>query len=263
MRDVLHLVDSAVTAAEAAGRYLRSAIPPTTETWSEKGPRDFVTAVDRSAEQLIREHLLDAVPGSRVMGEELSPTEAATSGLTWIVDPLDGTVNFLHGYPQYAVSIAALLEGDPVAGVVVDAPRGITYRAWRDGGAWANDRRIQVSSIEEMSLSLIGTGLPFKRLDVLPDYQRQLAAVLHACAGVRRAGSAALDLVDVAAGRFEGFWELDLAPWDIAGGVVLVREAGGIITSLEGPLQLDRQQSVVAGNPAVYESLLRLLNETT
>ena len=243
------------TAALRAGAYLRSVERPEAAEWASKGRHDFVTDVDRTAERTITEVLLAADPTARVMGEELSP-DAPTDGLVWIVDPLDGTTNFLHDYPAYAVSIAAAIDGELQAAAVLDVPRDRLLHASRGGGAWEGERRISVSRITDPSLSLIGTGFPFKHLDRLDEYQAQFARVLRATSGVRRAGAAALDLADVAAGRFEAFWELALAPWDIAAGMLLVREAGGVVTDLEGNDPGLRDSGVVAGNPAMHEWLL-------
>lgn len=263
MRDFLHLVDAAVAAGEAAAALLRDRPAPAPEGWGEKGPGDFVTEVDREAERLIADALRRRVPGSVVRGEELTPQEDAQSAeVVWIVDPLDGTANYLHGYPQYAVSIAALAGGEIAAGVVCDVPRRLTYRAWHGGGAWLGAGRLAVSSLTNSRWALVGTGYPFKRLDLLDRYQRQFAAVMRTAAGVRRAGSAALDLADVAAGRFDAFWELELAPWDIAAGVVLIREAGGVVTTLHGDPDVLRTGSVVAGNPALHPWLLDLLRQS-
>jgi len=279
VREHRQLADVARAAAQRGAGYIRSAQHPAVGTaWEHKGALDFVTDVDRGSERLIVETLSKAVPGSRVMGEELSPevsrgggehsppqrTQRAQSpstppGLLWIVDPLDGTTNYLHGYPQYAVSIAAVVNGALVAGVVVDVERNLTYHATAGGGAWCGDERLRVSAVTEPGLSLIGTGFPFRVPRLLPSYLRQFTAINHAASGVRRAGSAALDLADVARGRFEGFWELELAAWDVAAGVLLIREAGGLVTDLEGSPDVVRQGALVAGNPAIHAWLLSIL----
>lgn len=257
----LDLLALARTAAERAGEYLRSVARPDPAAWASKGRHDFVTDVDRTAERIIAEILLQGAPDSRIMGEELSP-ETATGGLVWVVDPLDGTTNFLHGYPAWAVSIAAAIDGETQAGVVLEVPRGRLCYASRGGGAFEGERHLQVSNIADPSFALIGTGFPFKQLDRLDDYLRQFDTILRASSGVRRAGSAALDLVDVAAGRFDGFWELSLAPWDIAAGILLIEEAGGRVTDLAGnPLRL-ATSGVVAGNPAIHQWLLGTVNGT-
>jgi len=267
MRDYTQLADIARAAAEKAAAYIRSARrPPAGPEWSAKGLLDYVTDVDRGSERLIADALTRAVPGSEVLGEEFSPqrTQRAQSFTTppqllWVVDPLDGTTNYLHGYPQYAVSIAALVDGQLVAGVVLDVERNVVYHATAGGGAWCGGERLAVSQVSEPSLSLIGTGFPFRTPHQMPRYLRHFVAISAATAGIRRAGSAALDLVDVARGRFEGFWELDLAAWDVAAGVLLVREARGIVTDLAGQPDVVQQGPIVAGNPAIHSWLLQLL----
>lgn len=256
MKSPLDLPALARAAAERAAAWIRTAAPPATSTgWSVKGHHDFVTEVDRTAEAMITETLLAAEPGSRVVGEELAP-ELHTDGLVWIVDPLDGTTNFLHGYPQFAVSVAAALDGELVAAAVTHVPLGQTWHAARGGGAWHGNERIAVSATATPPHALVGTGFPFKHLHHLDRYQRQFAAVMRGTSGVRRTGSAALDLVDVAAGRFDAFWELMLAPWDIAAGILLVREAGGVVTDLEGAPAGIQHSGIVAGNPAMHAWLL-------
>ena len=227
--------------------------------WESKGHHDWVTEVDRRAEEIIREVLEHGAPGSTVVGEELNPGEIG-DGLVWVVDPLDGTTNFLHGYPQYAVSIAAAVDRVLEAAVILDLPRECLYGAVRGKGAWLGDTRLSVSAITEPSHALLGTGYPFKRLDELERYLDQFRRVLPATSGVRRAGSAALDLADVAAGRLDGFWELMLAPWDIAAGVLLVREAGGVVTDLSGGEAGLAHSAIVAGNPAIHQWLLEMVN---
>ena len=218
-----------------------------------------MTDVDRRSEALIRDDLTHGVPGSKVVGEELSPHPARHADVVWIVDPLDGTTNVLHGYPQYAVSIGCVVEGKLAAGVIHDVPRGVTYWGAAGLGAWQDDHPIQVSRRTEPRHALVGTGFPFKALPRLRVYLDQLSAVLGTASGVRRAGSAALDLVDVAAGRLDAFWELTLAPWDVAAGVVLIREAGGVVTTLDGSDDVLGHGSVVAGNATLHEWLRRLL----
>lgn len=234
-------------------------MPPAPPSWVEKALHDFVSEVDRTAERLIAETLHQLVPGSRTQGEELTPTAAHDADVMWIVDPLDGTTNFLHRYPQYAVSIGCVVRGALCVGVVHDVPRDVVYHAATGCGAWQGDTRLRVSAVTDHRRALVGTGFPFKRLELLEPYQRQFAEVIRASSGVRRAGSAALDLVDVAVGRFEAFWELSLSPWDVAAGVVLVREAGGVATTLEGDADVLRGVSLVAGNPALQRWLRALL----
>lgn len=267
-RDLVRLAESA---ARRAAAYIRTAARPADPgAWGAKGPPgDFVTAVDREAERLIAETLTAGVPGARILGEELTPNVGGGRGraqsgeggrgITWVVDPLDGTANYLHGYPAYAVSIAAQVERRVVAGVVLDVPRDLLYHATQGGGAWCGERRLHVSPLITPAHALLGTGFPFKVPALLPRYLRQFATLLHAVGGIRRAGSAALDLADVAQGRFDGFWELQLAPWDIAAGALLVREAGGRITDLDGHDDIVRHGPIVAGNPAIHGWLLAVL----
>ena len=234
------------------------------DQWSEKGRADFVTEVDRESERMISETLLAAVPGSSVVGEELTPGGAssggATPGLAWVVDPLDGTTNYLHRFPFYAVSIGAVVDGEPVAGVVHHVSLNIRYHAVAGGGAFQNGTPIHVSRVEKPQQALIGTGFPFKFVDQLPRYQAQFAAVIAGSGGLRRPGSAALDFCEVAAGRFDGFWELVLAPWDVAAGTLIVREAGGVVTGLDGERSVIRHGSIVAGNPVIHGWLMQVLN---
>jgi myo-inositol-1(or 4)-monophosphatase len=254
--DLLHL---AKAAAEQAAGYVRSVERPAGPSgWTVKGARDFVTEIDRTAERIIADLLLAAEPSSRIVGEELSP-EVVRDGLVWIVDPLDGTTNFLHDVPAYAVSVAAAVDGELQAGVVVQIPNGDCYRAARGHGAWLGDRRLAVSSIADPEFALIGTGFPFKQTSTLGDYVRQFEQVAVSTSGIRRPGSAALDLAYVAAGRFDGFWEQRLSAWDLAAGVLLVREAGGVATDFAGRAIGAEHAAVVAGNPAIHAWLLSVV----
>jgi myo-inositol-1(or 4)-monophosphatase len=259
VRELKDLVHVAKRAATRAGTHLRSLTPARASDWTEKGRHDFVTDADRVSEALIAEILTTEVAGSTVVGEELSPDATRAGEVVWIVDPLDGTTNFLHHYPQYAVAIAALVQGVLAVGVVHDVVRDLVYWGATGHGAWLADRRLQVSQLSQPKHALVGTGFPFTQLDGVERYLRQFAAVLHASSGIRRAGAAALDLADVAAGRFEAFWELTLAPWDVAAGVVLIREAGGVVTTLEGDEDVLHGGSVVAGNPVLHRWLIDLL----
>jgi myo-inositol-1(or 4)-monophosphatase len=259
VRDYNDLVKVAERAAARAAAFIRAARRPRAEEWTEKGRHDFVTEVDRAAEALIAEALTRDVPGSRVVGEELTSQLAASGEVVWIVDPLDGTTNYLHAYPQYAVSIGCAVRGALCVGVVHDVARDVVYHAATGGGAWLGDERLAVSSVAESKRALVGTGFPFKDEGLLDAYLRQFAAVTNATSGIRRAGAAALDLADVAAGRLDAFWELSLAPWDVAAGVVLVREAGGRVTRLDGTESVLGHGAIVAGNPALHRWLIDLL----
>lgn len=253
---------------KAAEVHQRHAGRLSVEDWDEKGTSDFVTHVDREAEETITEHVLGCCPGHEIMAEESSQLGDPDSirerfdaaEYLWVIDPLDGTTNFLHGYPAYAASVAVAHRGEVVAGAVVDGLTGSAWWAWRGGGAWRDGKRIRVSPIDRLEHALIGTGFPFKVLKYMPAYLKQFDAVLRRTSGVRRAGAAALDLCHVADGRFEGFWELWLAPWDIAAGTLIVREAGGVVSAPDGAGDVRAAGAIVAGNPAVHPQLLRLLH---
>ncbi|HYF38665.1 MAG TPA: inositol monophosphatase family protein [Gemmatimonadales bacterium] len=255
----MNLLNLATTAAERAAGYIRAAARPAgPDSWTVKGSRDFVTEVDKTAEQIIADVLRSGAPGSRFVGEELSP-EVISGGLVWIVDPLDGTTNFLHDYPSYAVSIAAAVDGVLEAGVVHHVPRNEVYLASRGHGAWIGERRLRVSGIDDPEFALIATGFPFRDLTRLSEYQSQFGRVAAGTSGIRRPGAASLDLADVAAGRFDGFWEQRLSAWDIAAGSLLIREAGGKITDYTGRDIGVEHTEVVAGNPAIHDWLLEAL----
>lgn len=233
--------------------------------WNSKSRSDFVSEVDTQSEEIITSSLLADVPDARVLGEELSPLESAEQpeGIVFIVDPLDGTTNFLHGFPAYSVSIAALAEGDLVAGVVLQVPHNVLFTASLGAGAFRDGERIRVSSIAEPTRALIGTGFPFKSSEELERFIPQFSRIAVQTAGIRRAGSAALDLADVACGRYEAFWELMLAPWDMAAGLLLVREAGGMATDLEGNFLVPSRSGVLASNGAIHDWMLHQLQSTT
>jgi myo-inositol-1(or 4)-monophosphatase len=246
-------------AADRAGAYLRGVERPADPSaWTVKGVRDFVTEIDRTAEQIITEVLRSAEPSGRVVGEELSP-EVVRDGLVWIVDPLDGTTNFLHDFPSYAVSVAAAVNGELEAAVVQQVPRQESYTAARGHGAWCGERRLAVSSISDPGYALIGTGFPFKDTSTMDEYLAQFARVAAQTSGIRRPGSAALDLADVAAGRYDAFWEQRLSAWDLAAGTLLVREAGGVVTDFAGRSIGPEHSAVVAGNPAMHAWLLEIV----
>ena len=256
-----YLATAVAAAIRATEEIRRRTAERASLAWRSKAAADFVSDVDVAAEEAIRDVIVSRHAEAVIVGEELTPEHAAASGLAFIVDPLDGTTNFLHGYPWYAVSIGVLAGGELAAGVVLNVATGELFTATAGGGARRNGEPIVVSAIEEPSRALIGTGFPFKQLDRLEEYQRQFAAVTRATSGIRRAGAAALDLADVACGRFEAFWELGLAPWDVAAGILLIREAGGVVTDLHGNDAPIRHGSFVAGSRVMHEWLLRTLRE--
>ena len=226
---------------------------------SSKGPGDFVTRADFAAEKLIREELMAGRPTYGWVGEESEPVEGADPTRRWIVDPLDGTTNFLHGLPHWAVSIALEHKGEIVSAVVFDAAKDELYWAEKGSGAWMNESRIRVSGRNRMIESLFSTGVPFGGRPALPATLQDLARLMPACAGVRRFGAASLDLAYVAAGRYEGFWERGLKPWDMAAGLLLVREAGGLVGPIREGDDMLEKGSVIASNAEVFGPLAKIL----
>jgi len=205
--------------------------------WTEKGRSDFVTEVDVESERVIVSTLLEQFPDHRVLAEEGTENESGGDQppVRWIIDPLDGTTNWLHGYPEYAVSIAAEDGAGLRAAVVLNSATGELFEASRGGGARRDGQPMRVSDLSTLDLALVGTGFPFKKLNVLPAYLETMSRVLRSTAGIRRAGAAALDLCDLACGRLDAFWEYWLMPWDVAAGALIVREAGGVFEELEVP----------------------------
>jgi myo-inositol-1(or 4)-monophosphatase len=255
------LLATCVAAAVRASAIIRDAAGKLSGiTWETKGPADYVSEVDRGAEREIAAVIAERHPGAVLIAEESTP-HAAHGALTFVADPLDGTTNFLHGFPWYAVSIAALADSRLEAGVVLNVPTGELFTAVRGGGARRNGQPIQVSKITEPARALIGTGFPFKHREGIAPYMSVLPRLMESTAGLRRPGSAALDLADVACGRFDAFWEYRLAPWDVAAGILLIREAGGVVSDLEGNPAEVKQGPIVAGNPVMHAWLLEQLRQ--
>ena len=227
-------------------------------TVQSKSPNDFVTEVDRAAEQAIIEVLRDAFPGHGILAEE-SGESGPESEFTWIIDPLDGTTNFIHGMPQYAVSIAQTKNGVLEHAVVYDPNTNEMFTASRGAGAFLNDRRIRVSRRTRLNEALIGTGFPFRRFDHVDAYLAMFKELTQKTAGIRRPGAASLDLAYVAAGRFDGFWEMGLSPWDMAAGVLLIQEAGGLVSDLSGEANYLATGNLVAGSPKIFGQLLPII----
>ena len=219
---------------------------------SSKGPGDFVSKADTEAEKLIKADLMGARPTYGWVGEESAAEIGADPTRRWIVDPLDGTTNFLHGLPHWAVSIALEHKGEIIAGVVFDAAKDEMFWAEKGSGAWMNDRRLRVSGRRQMVDGVFATGIPFGAKNTLPATMGDLARLMPVCAGVRRWGAASLDLAYVAAGRFDGYWERELQPWDIAAGLILVREAGGTVEAIREGGDILASGSVLCGNDGLF-----------
>lgn len=226
---------------------------------SSKGPGDFVSKADREAERIIKEELMGGRPTYGWLGEETGATEGEDPTRRWIVDPLDGTTNFLHGMPHWAVSIALEHKGEIVAGVVFDAAKDELFWAEKGQGAWMNDRRMRVSGRRAMIEAVFATGVPFAGRRGLPETLQDLARLMPACAGVRRWGAASLDLAYVAAGRFDGFWERGLNIWDMAAGLVIAREAGGFVSSFQDGEKPQDSGDLIVANEALFDPLKKIL----
>lgn len=227
---------------------------------SRKGPADFVSTADLKAEKILREELERARPDYGFLMEESGASEGRNGEQRrWLVDPLDGTTNFLHGLPHFAISIALEERGEVTAAVVLDPIKDELYTAEKGHGAFLNDRRIRVSGRRRLDEALFATGIPFKGTPDHPRFLGELGRVMAVSAGVRRWGTASLDLAYVAAGRYEGFWERGLKPWDLAAGLLLVREAGGHVTEIGGRAMTLESNSVLAANPGLHRELDKLL----
>ncbi len=255
------LLNVMIKAAQKAGRTLKRDFGEVEHLQvSLKGPANFVSAADHRAEEILCTELSAARPGYGFVGEEGGRRPGTDTTHAWIVDPLDGTSNFLHGIPHFAISIGLEREGTIVAGLVYNPINDELFTAERGKGAFLNNQRLRVAARKQLGDSVVACGLPHMGRGDLALASRELAAVQAKVAGLRRFGAAALDLAWVAAGRFDGFWERDLSPWDIAAGLILVREAGGFVTDLEKGDTPWISGDVVAGNEAIQHELLRLLN---
>lgn len=252
------MLNIAVRAARAAGEVITRRLERLdTVAVETKQRNDFVSEVDREAEARIIRILRRAYPDHGILAEESGASEG--DGHVWIIDPLDGTTNFLHGLPHFAVSIALAHDGRLEQGVVYDPVRQELFAASRGAGATLNDRRIRVSGRRGLEGALLGTGFPFRDDQPGEVYLDLLRDFMHRTAGIRRPGSAALDLAYLAAGRFDGFWELGLSRWDIAAGALLVREAGGIVGDLHGGDDYLASGDVVAANPKIYHAMMQVI----
>ncbi len=252
------MLNTAVKAARSAGKIImRHSHELDRLTIETKGRNDFVSQVDHRAEAVIIDVIRKTYPDHAILAEESG--RHAGHEYEWIIDPLDGTTNYLHGYPQFAVSVAVHYQGKPYQAVVFDPMRDELFTASRGAGAQLNGRRIRVSAVGHLDGALLATGFPFKSMAYLEPWIETFRVLLPRTSGVRRAGSAALDLAHVASGRLDGFWEFGLKPWDMAAGTLLVREAGGFATDVAGGQRMFDTGSIVAGNQTVHKALLATL----
>ena len=230
---------------------------------SVKGPANFVSAADERAERTLFQELSKSRPGYGFLMEESGEIEGADKTHRWIVDPLDGTTNFLHGIPLFCISVALEREGQIVAGVVLNPITDELYTAERGKGAFLNDRRLRVAARKTLADAVVSTGIPHRGRPGHPRFLREVEAMLPEVAGIRRTGSAALDLAWTAAGRFDAYWEHAIQPWDMAAGILLVREAGGFVTDGEGGPKMMETGTVVAGNGSIHKAVLAVLEKAT
>ena len=252
------MLNTAVKAARRAGNLInRAAQNLDILTVTQKAANDYVSEVDREAEAAIIRVIREAYPTHSILAEESGAT--GTSEYEWIIDPLDGTTNFLHGFPHYAVSIAQRHKGVLSQAVIYDPVRNELFTASRGRGAFLNDRRMRVSKRSKLEGSLLGTGFPFKEFSLIDNYLAMFRDLAQKTSGIRRAGAATLDLAYVAAGRLDGFWEFGLAPWDMAAGSLMITEAGGLVGDLEGNPGYMDSGNIAAGNPKVFAQLLQAL----
>ena len=254
------MLNIAVKAARRAGAIINRASQDIgTLTIKSKNFNDFVSEVDVAAERAIIETLKDAYPTHGFLGEESGST-SYQSDFIWIIDPLDGTTNFLHGFPQYCVSIALQHKGEITQAVIYEPNRNDLYTATKGRGAFLNYKRIRVSKCHKLQDALIGTGFPFRDFKYLNDYLNMFKSMIQKTTGIRRAGSAALDLAYVASGALDGFWEIGLSPWDIAAGGLLIQEAGGIVTDLSGQTGWLESGNILVASPKIHDDMQSLIS---
>ncbi|WP_375414460.1 inositol monophosphatase family protein [uncultured Bradyrhizobium sp.] len=254
------LINVMVKAARRAGRSLKRDLGEVEHLQvSLKGPANFVTAADKRAEEMLYTDLSKARPGYGFIGEEGGSREGADKSHTWIVDPLDGTTNFLHGIPQFAISIGLQREGVIIAGLIYNPANDELYIAERGKGAFLNDQRIRVAGRRQMESSVVACGMPHIGRGDLELSRAEMTAIQAKVAGLRRFGAASLDMAFVAAGRLDGYWERNLQPWDMAAGQIIIREAGGVVSGIAGDDDCLKTGTVVCGNEYVHGELVKML----
>jgi myo-inositol-1(or 4)-monophosphatase len=258
------LMNVMTAAARKAGRILARDFGEVEQLQvSQKSPANFVSAADHRTEEVLHQELERVRPGYSFLFKERGAIEGSDQSHRWIVDPLDGTTNFLHGIPLFAISIALQRDGDLVAGLIYNPASAEIFTAEKGGGAFLNDRRIRVAGRQHMSQAVVATGIPHLGRPEHDLFLNECGAVMKHVAGIRRCGAAALDLAWVAAGRFDGFWERNLTPWDVAAGAIIVREAGGFVTDIEGDQTWLNSGHILAGNEAVSSELAKILKNSS
>lgn len=260
--DLSHYLDVAREAALKAGVVLKEHFGKiSTSMINEKAQNDYVTIVDKKSEDIIKDHIKSHFTNHDIMAEE-SPAERHSSRFLWIIDPLDGTMNYIHGLPSFAISIALAIEENLAMGLIYEPLRENLYSAIRGHGSFKNGKRIHVSSSETLRTILIATGFPFRIKDIIDPYLKVFKDLFLRAAGIRRGGSACLDLAHTAEGIFGGFFECALSPWDIAAGALLVEEAGGVVTDFAGKNQYLKTGNIIAGAREVQREMLKIIQAT-
>lgn len=258
MKDFLRI---ALESAKLAGEIIRKRIGNLSDDEiAKKSVSDYVTEVDIQSEKTIIEHIKKHFPAHQIMAEE-SSNDYKRAEYLWIIDPLDGTTNFIHGFPVFAISLALLYRGELILGVVYDPSRQDLFYAEKGSGAFLNGQRIKVSSITEPALSLIATGFPFRNKQYIDSYIKIFHSLLYSVSDLRRAGAAAIDLAYVACGRVDGFFEFALSPWDVAAGSLLIKEAGGVVSDFEGGDEYLKTGHIIAGNQVIHSFLVKKIKE--
>lgn len=256
------ILNVAILAAKEAGEFIENQSRNLDKvTIEKKGRHDYVSQIDKQAEDIIIQAIRKFYPQHNILAEE-SGAQNRNSDFEWIIDPLDGTTNFLHGFPHFAVSIAVTEKGKLMHGVVYDPMRDELFSSSRGDGARLNNYRIRVSKEKELEDSILATGFPYHEFDYVDPYMETLKSFMLKTAGIRRPGSAALDLAYVAAGRVDGYWEMNLKPWDIAAGALIVQEAGGFVTDLQGGNNYLKSGNIIAANPKMLKHMAKITTET-
>jgi myo-inositol-1(or 4)-monophosphatase len=255
------MLNIAIRAARAAGDSIVREMDRVSDISVDiKGKNDFVTEVDKKAEYIIIETIRNAYPDHAYMAEESG--QSGESEYLWIIDPLDGTTNFLHGFPHFAVSIALQVKGRLDQAVIYDPVKQELFTASKGKGAQLNNKKIRVSSHKTIEGALLGTGFPFKEEHDIDRFMKNFKSFFPMAAGIRRAGTASLDLAYVACGRLDGFWEYDLKPWDIAAGVLIIQEAGGLVSDMQGDNKHMETGNIVTGNPKIFKDIIKHVRNT-